>query len=88
MTEIMTRSKPFVEEFLRSRGIEFYAGAANFVLVKHPRRDELLTFLKSKGILVRPMRGPMLDGLIRMSFGTLSEMGRLVEAFTSFQEVS
>ena len=86
VTEIMARSRPFLEEFLRSHGIEFHSAAANFMLVKHPRRDDLVTFLRSKGILVRPMRGPMLDGLIRITLGTLSEMHRLAEAFISFQE--
>jgi histidinol-phosphate aminotransferase len=84
VTEIMTRSKPFVEQFLQSRGIRFHAGAANFVLVEHPRRDALVEFLKSKGILVRPLRGPMLDGHIRVGLGTLSEMHRLAEAIAAF----
>jgi histidinol-phosphate aminotransferase len=87
VAEIMTRSKPLVEQFLRSRGIVFHPGAANFILVEHPRRDELVAFLKSQGILVRPLRGPLLDGLIRMNLGTLSEMNRLVETLTRFEEV-
>ncbi len=84
VAEVMNESKPKVVEFLRSRGVPFTEGAANFLLLAHPDRDALVAHLKAERILVRPLYGPMLDGIIRMSLGTPSEMDRLIEALDRF----
>ncbi|CAK0757341.1 histidinol-phosphate aminotransferase [Gammaproteobacteria bacterium] len=82
--EVMKLSKPFTRKFLAANGIKFIEGAANFFLVAMPDLDAMVAYLKSQGILVRPLRGPRLDGLVRMSFGTLAEMHRVEKVITAF----
>jgi histidinol-phosphate aminotransferase len=74
--EVMTRSKPYVEEYWRSAGIRFYPGAANFMLVEPPDREALVQHLAANKILVRSLHVPRLDKVFRMSLGTLAEMKR------------
>lgn len=84
LAEVMNVSKPFTEEMLRSCGIEFVPGAANFLLAAPPDRDRMVAYLKSRGILVFPMRAPRLEKMVRMSFGTLAEMQTVRDALTRF----
>ena len=81
--EVMLRAKPFTSAFLRENNIDFIEGAANFFLVSMPNVDSMVEHLKSHQILVRPLRGPRLDGWVRMSLGSLSEMQRVKAAFES-----
>ncbi len=84
--ELMERSKPLVESFFESHGVVFHRGSANFFLVESSRRDAAVEFLKAAGILVRPMYADQLQGMIRMSLGTVEEMQRFTEAYASFLE--
>ena len=74
VTEIMTRSKPYIELYWRNAGIKFAPGAANFMMVEPPDRDSLVQHLAKNNILVRSLHGPRLATSFRMSLGSVEEM--------------
>ncbi|MDO8639439.1 MAG: histidinol-phosphate transaminase [bacterium] len=78
--EIMERSKPRLEAFLREKGIFFYPSKANFLLLKFPDSEKVIADLKKKNILVRPK--PALNGekAVRVSIGTLKDTEQFIEA--------
>jgi histidinol-phosphate aminotransferase len=88
VAEITGRSKPLVERFFRSYGVKFHPGAASFLLVESPRRDEIVEYMKVNRILVRPMYAEPLRCMFRMSLGTADEMRQFVEVFRLFEEES
>lgn len=80
--EVMLIAKPKLEEFLKEKGIHFYPSKANFLFLKLSYPEKIIEDLKSKGILVRPKKGP--DGKIaaRVSIGTLEDINRFIQAFS------
>ncbi|CAK0772550.1 Histidinol phosphate aminotransferase [Gammaproteobacteria bacterium] len=82
--EIMKIAKPFTKKFLAAHNIKFFDGAANFLLITMPNINDMVEHLKSNRILVRPLHGTGLDGLIRMGIGTLDEMRLVEKAIASF----
>jgi histidinol-phosphate aminotransferase len=79
--EVMERSKPMLELFFRDHGVKYWPGAANYLLVKPRNQKKTVEFLKSSGILVRPRRGPNIDGTIRVSIGTMADTERFIQAY-------
>jgi histidinol-phosphate aminotransferase len=95
--EIMEKSKPKLEEFLKEKRIFFYPSRANFLLLEIPTPDKIgeenkfssspftaarvIEDLKSKGILVRPKKNPGGKTAVRVSIGTLEDTGRFIKAF-------
>ena len=76
--EVLNVSKPMLEDFLSSRGIEYWPSAANFILCYPPDGDKLVEDLKEEGILVRPRTGPGIEGSVRISLGTKEQTQRLI----------
>lgn len=80
--EVMEESKPRLESFLKEKGIFFYPSSANFLLLQLANPEKTISDLKSKGILVRPKKGPSGQKAIRVSIGTLRDTERFCEAYT------
>lgn len=82
--EVMEKSKPKLEQFLREKGIFFYPSAANFLLIIVANPQKLIENLKSQGILVRPKPAPDGKIAIRVSIGTLKDTERFIKALDTF----
>ena len=80
--EVMEKSKPKIEKFLAEKGISFFPSAANFLFLKVSNPAEIIEKLKTKGILVRPKKGPDNKESIRISIGTLEDTKNFIRAFT------
>jgi histidinol-phosphate aminotransferase len=67
---------------LQGLGFEILPSAANFLLVRHPRRRaaELFAALRERGIIVRYFDRPRIDDFLRISVGTDRECEALVAA--------
>jgi len=79
--EVMERSKPKLEEFLKTKEISFYPSSANFLMLKIENPDKIIEGLKSQGILVRPKKDSNGNDAVRVSIGTLKDTERLIKAF-------
>lgn len=79
IAEVMGESKPMLENFFRERGVKFFPGAANFLLIQPENPQTILQILKAEGILVRPREDPA--GTIRVSIGTLGDTERFIKAY-------
>ena len=79
--EVMEKSKPKLESFLKEKGIFFYSSKANFLLIIVPNPKELMEKLREKGILVRPKSAPDGKEAVRISIGTLKDTERFIEVF-------
>lgn len=93
--EAMEISKPKLKAFLKEKGISFYPGQANFLLLKMDNPEEIgeenkfssspftaarvIESFKSKGILVRPKFAPDGKEAVRVSIGTLEDTERFIE---------
>lgn len=82
--EVMNQSKPLLERFFNENSVFYYPGAANFMLVRPPKRDEAVAYLKEKGILVRPMVAPAINDTFRISIGTVEEIKRFIDVYRSY----
>ncbi|OHA65194.1 MAG: hypothetical protein A2672_01765 [Candidatus Wildermuthbacteria bacterium RIFCSPHIGHO2_01_FULL_49_22b] len=80
IAEVMREAKPKVEEFFRAKGVKFYPGVANFLLVEPKEPEKLIKNLQEQGILVRPREDP--PGTVRISIGTLQDTERLILAYS------
>ena len=81
--EVMDDAKPKVETFLRERQVEFYPGAANFLLIRPRNLGEAVAYLKGRGILVRPQKPPVED-MFRLSIGPMSVMQGFMDAYDGY----
>ncbi|AGZ39941.1 class I/II aminotransferase [Actinoplanes friuliensis DSM 7358] len=77
--EVMLAIKPSAVNFFSERGVAFWPGAANFVLVRPSNCQAVVVELKAAGILVRPITATPLAGTFRMSMGTQEEMTRVFD---------
>jgi histidinol-phosphate aminotransferase len=84
--ETMTVSKPWLENFFQENHVDYYPGAAHFMLVKPPNRDEAVDYLKKNNILVRPMIAPSISDTFRMNVGTLEQTQRFARVYTLYIE--
>ncbi|MGX1778198.1 aminotransferase class I/II-fold pyridoxal phosphate-dependent enzyme [Nocardia brasiliensis] len=75
--------KPLVVGGLREIGVRVTPGEANFVLIEPPGGLAAVDRMRQAGILVRPCRRPMMEGMLRMTIGTYGEM---VASLTVVQE--
>ncbi|MDR2613988.1 MAG: histidinol-phosphate transaminase [Candidatus Accumulibacter sp.] len=73
---------------LERLGFDVSPSAANFIFVRHPRRDaaDLAGELRRRGIIVRHFKLPRIDQHLRITIGTDEECGRLVAALTEILE--
>jgi histidinol-phosphate aminotransferase len=67
---------------LEDLGFEVLPSQANFVFVRHPRRDaaELAAMLRQRAVLVRHFRQARIDQFLRISVGTRDQCAALVAA--------
>jgi histidinol-phosphate aminotransferase len=87
VTHVMRVAKPRTERFLRQRGVRYWPGAANFMLVRPDpplRAADAVGHLQRSGILVRTMSAPQLAGTFRVSIGTAAEMREFCAAYDRF----
>jgi len=80
--EVMEKSKPKLEEFLKTKQISFYPSSANFLMLKIQNPDKIIESLKSQGILVRPKKDSNGKDAVRISIGTLKDTERFIGAFS------
>jgi histidinol-phosphate aminotransferase len=76
-------ARQWLVERLVAAGVRHHVDGGNYLLI-WPRRPatEVDQALREAGILVRSMAGkPLIDGSLRVSLGTLEQMGRFWEAF-------
>ena len=80
IAEVMGKSKPMLESFFKERGVKFFPGAANFLLIQPENTQKILQTLKAEGILIRPREDPA--GTIRVSIGTIKDTKRFIRAYS------
>lgn len=78
VNEIMFKSKPLFEKYLKQKNIKYYNSNANFILIKPQNPAKLFSHLKTNKILTRPRSGPIIDGTIRISIGTIKQTKKLI----------
>ena len=77
------RARDWLVAALQSSGVRHHVDGGNYLLI-WPQRPaaEVEAQLRASGILVRSMAGkPLIDGALRVSLGTTSQMQRFMEAF-------
>jgi len=79
---VMEKSKPRLEKFFRENSVKFWPSGANFLLVKPDNQERAIKILQSEGILVRPRKGPDIEGTIRVSIGTLKDTELFIKAYS------
>jgi len=79
--EVMTKSKPILEKYLKQKNIQYYNSNANFVLIKPNNPQKVYNHLKRNKILTRPRTGVNIDGTIRITVGTLDQTKKLIKIF-------
>lgn len=81
--EVMTKSKPMVEEFFTKNNIKYWPSKANFILFKPNKPEKIFNALVGKGVRTRPRKGPNVEGTIRMCIGTVEQMKKFIEIYQS-----
>ena len=81
INEVMKKSKPILENFLRKKGIDFFPSAANFLFLKVSHPERIIESLETKGILVRLKKGPDNKDGVRISIGTLENTQKFIDTF-------
>lgn len=81
--EVMTKSKPMMEEFFIKNGIPFYSSSANFILFKPKDSKFVKKTLEENGILARSQDKPTIENALRLTIGTVDQMKKLIEVYDS-----
>ncbi|WP_263770199.1 histidinol-phosphate transaminase [Propionivibrio soli] len=70
---------------LATLGFDVLPSAANFIFARHPRHDggELAAELRRRSIIVRHFKQPRIDQFLRITVGTDTQCGVLVDALRS-----
>lgn len=76
------RTRERVSEALRQMDFTVLDSRANFIFVRHPnvKAEELFSYLKEKGILVRYFNKPRVRDFLRVTIGTDREMDSVLQA--------
>lgn len=80
--EVMEKSKPKLEEFFKKNNVKFYPSSVNFLLIKPDNSKKAADLLQSEGILIRPRKGPNIEGTLRISIGTFENTERFIKAYS------
>jgi histidinol-phosphate aminotransferase len=80
--QAVIRSRMSLTTQLTALGFEVLPSAANFIFVRHPRREagELARLLRERSIIVRHFRQPRIDQFLRITVGTDEQCEILVAA--------
>lgn len=76
--EVMAVAKPMLEQFFRSRGIDFWPSAANYLWVFPGNAEALEKVLEASGILVRPKYNSEQQLGLRITVGTEKQTKDLI----------
>lgn len=79
--EVMNKAKPLVENYFTANNIKFFPSRANFLLFKMENPSMHSEKLKNLGFLTRPREGEGIDGTIRVTIGTVSQMKKFINKF-------
>jgi histidinol-phosphate aminotransferase len=72
---------------LRDLGFDVYNSFGNFILLKIKNNIELVNYCESKGIILRDRSSfPKMEGFIRISIGSKSQIDDLVKILLEFQQ--
>jgi len=82
--EVMEKSKPLLENWLKQRNIRTWPSCANFLWTFPPQAAKLAEHLRTRNILVRPKSDAQGKLGLRISLGTLNQTQRLLEALEDF----
>jgi len=82
------QSRHLLSKDLRAIGFRVLPSAANFIFVSHAEHDafQLLTGLRSRGILVRHFQAPRIEQFLRISIGSPDECQALLQALSELVE--
>lgn len=80
--EVMEKSKPKLENFLKQKEILFYKSAANFLFLRFSNPQKIIKALKSQGILVRLKLAPDGEEAVRVTVGTLKNTTQFIKRLT------
>ena len=86
--EVMTESKPLVEEWFRSRDILFWPSQANYLWAFPAKPELLLADLKNNGILVRPKQNDQGHLGLRITIGNRMQTERLLGVLEKFYDLN
>lgn len=78
--EVMQHSKPLLEQWLDTQGIEYWSSVANYLWCFPYNPEAVNRILQSKGFLVRPKADGERLGL-RVTIGTLEQTRALIKAW-------
>lgn len=81
--EVLEISKPLIINYFEKRDIEYWPTRSNFILFKPKDSQGLEAALRKEDILVRPRKGPNIDGTLRLTFGTKEQMERVIKVLDS-----
>jgi len=81
------KNREWLVSQLKARGIEALPSVANFVFVKLDNAENIYKELKSRKILVRYFKNPLIDSYLRISIGTMKDMGVLIKNIDEIMEV-
>jgi histidinol-phosphate aminotransferase len=79
--EVMNMAKPFVEQLFTQNNVTFWPSAGNFILFRPDNPDKVLKILLQNGVLVRPQNKPNIEGTLRLTIGTLSQMKAFADTY-------
>jgi len=78
--EVMNRSKPKFESYLRSIQVDFWTSCSNYIFCYFDNPTPLESGLRSKNILVRPKKDEKGILGLRITMGTVEQTDNLIEA--------
>lgn len=80
--QAVIRSREKLRHALLELGFDVLPSAANFIFVRHPRREagQLAAALRERGIIVRHFRLPRIDQHLRVTIGTDAQCDFLVDS--------
>ncbi|SMF44085.1 histidinol phosphate aminotransferase apoenzyme [Alteromonadaceae bacterium Bs31] len=81
--EVMNESKPLLEQFLKSSGVEFWPSGGNFVWAFFDKPAEVQKTLFEQGILVRPKEDTDNRVGLRITLGSKKQTQYLLEVLGS-----
>ena len=76
--EVVEEAKPLLLSYLDKKNIEYWPTESNFVLLKPENAVAFEQHLRDNNIYVRPIKGPGIEGTVRITFGPVTAMERLI----------
>lgn len=79
--EVMLQAKPMLEQFFTEQGITWYPSEANYILFKPTEPKRVAQVMDDAGFRMRPRSGLLVDGMIRVSIGTVEQMKAFISMY-------